>query len=49
MATCQEWAIEPAMGGAMGRPERPVDPEAGAVQRLAHELRELRAACGGPS
>ncbi|MFG2777642.1 hypothetical protein ACGFY7_07220 [Streptomyces prunicolor] len=33
----------------MGRPERPVDPEAGAVQRLAHELRELRAACGGPS
>ncbi|MFG2370290.1 helix-turn-helix domain-containing protein [Streptomyces sp. NPDC048504] len=33
----------------MGRPERPVDPEAGAVQRLAHQLRELRAACGGPS
>ncbi|MGX9887511.1 WD40 repeat domain-containing protein [Streptomyces sp. NPDC002276] len=33
----------------MGRPERPVDPEAGPVQRLAHELRELRAACGGPS
>jgi len=33
----------------MGRPERPVDPEAGAVQRLAHELRVLRAGCGGPS
>jgi len=33
----------------MGRPERPVDPEAGAVQRLAHQLREARAACGGPS
>ncbi|MBK6017458.1 PD40 domain-containing protein [Streptomyces sp. MBT53] len=33
----------------MGRPERPVDPEAGAVQRLAHQLRELRAGCGGPS
>ncbi|MEU9960559.1 hypothetical protein [Streptomyces sp. NPDC050982] len=33
----------------MGRPERPVDPEAGAVQRLAHELRMLRAECGGPS
>ena len=31
----------------MGRPERPVDPEAGAVQRLAYELRELRAGCGG--
>ncbi|MET7567469.1 helix-turn-helix domain-containing protein [Streptomyces sp. NPDC005492] len=33
----------------MGRPERPVDPEAGAVQWLAHELRELRRAAGGPS
>ncbi|MBE8471341.1 nSTAND1 domain-containing NTPase [Streptomyces justiciae] len=33
----------------MGRPERPVDPEAGPVQRLAHELRELRKAAGGPS
>ncbi|MFF3373661.1 hypothetical protein ACFYXF_12030 [Streptomyces sp. NPDC002680] len=33
----------------MGRPERPVDPEAGPVQRLAHELRELRRAAGGPS
>ena len=33
----------------MGRPERPVDPKAGAVQRLAHELRVLRAECGGPS
>ena len=33
----------------MGRPERPVDPEAGPVQRLAHQLRELRRAAGGPS
>ncbi|WP_217213791.1 WD40 repeat domain-containing protein [Streptomyces sp. AC550_RSS872] len=33
----------------MGRPERPVDPTAGPVQRLAHELRELRRAAGSPS
>ncbi|MEV5530918.1 nSTAND1 domain-containing NTPase [Streptomyces prunicolor] len=33
----------------MGRPERPVDPRAGAVQGLAHALRELRRAAGGPS
>ncbi|WP_045558613.1 WD domain, G-beta repeat protein [Streptomyces sp. FxanaA7] len=33
----------------MGRPERPLDPAAGPVQRLAHELRELRRAAGGPS
>lgn len=33
----------------MGRPERPVDPDAGPVQRLAHELRELRRSAGGPS
>ncbi|MDX3732632.1 nSTAND1 domain-containing NTPase [Streptomyces caniscabiei] len=33
----------------MGRPERPVDPEAGPVQQFAHELRELRRAVGGPS
>ena len=33
----------------MGRPERPVDPTAGPVQRLAHELRELRKAVGNPS
>lgn len=33
----------------MGRPERPVDPEAGPVQRLAHELRELRRTAGSPS
>ncbi|WP_155059462.1 nSTAND1 domain-containing NTPase [Streptomyces blattellae] len=31
----------------MARPERPVDPEAGPVQRLAHDLRELRRAAGG--
>ncbi|MFI6283375.1 helix-turn-helix domain-containing protein [Streptomyces sp. NPDC051018] len=30
-----------------GRPETPVDPEAGPVQRFAHGLRELRAAAGG--
>ncbi|WP_405870928.1 helix-turn-helix domain-containing protein [Streptomyces sp. NBC_00005] len=33
----------------MGRPERPVDPQAGPVQWLAHELRELRKTAGGPS
>ncbi|MEH0417325.1 nSTAND1 domain-containing NTPase [Streptomyces sp. B21-083] len=33
----------------MGRPERPVDPEAGPVQCLAHQLRELRKAAGSPS
>ncbi|MFF6805606.1 hypothetical protein [Streptomyces sp. NPDC012616] len=33
----------------MGRPERPVDPEAGPVQRLAYELREVRRIAGGPS
>ncbi|MET7655605.1 hypothetical protein [Streptomyces sp. NPDC005486] len=33
----------------MGRPERPVDPQAGPVQLFAHELRELRRTAGGPS
>ncbi|MCD9879749.1 WD40 repeat domain-containing protein [Streptomyces guryensis] len=33
----------------MGRPERPVDPEAGPIQCLAHELRELRRSAGNPS
>ncbi|MCX5247541.1 helix-turn-helix domain-containing protein [Streptomyces sp. NBC_00201] len=33
----------------MGRPERPLDPQAGPVQRLAHDLRELRRTAGGPS
>ncbi|WP_343243751.1 hypothetical protein [Streptomyces sp. SID13726] len=33
----------------MGRPERPLDPDAGPVQRLAHELRELRRSAGSPS
>jgi WD40 repeat protein len=32
----------------MGRPENPVNPTAGPVQRLAHELRELRRAAGSP-
>ncbi|MEY9835871.1 helix-turn-helix domain-containing protein [Streptacidiphilus sp. EB103A] len=31
----------------MGRPEKPLDPDAGPVQRLAHELRQLRASAGG--
>ena len=30
----------------MGRPELPVDPAAGPVQRLANDLRELRRAAG---
>ncbi|MET8981497.1 WD40 repeat domain-containing protein [Streptomyces sp. NPDC004539] len=33
----------------MGRPERPLDPAAGPVQRLAQELRELREAAGRPT
>ncbi|MFF4062474.1 helix-turn-helix domain-containing protein [Streptomyces sp. NPDC001668] len=33
----------------MGRPERPVDPGAGPVQRFAHELRSLRRDSGSPS
>ncbi|GLP67176.1 hypothetical protein TUSST3_37980 [Streptomyces sp. TUS-ST3] len=33
----------------MGRPERPLDPTAGPVSRLAHELREPRKAAGSPS
>ncbi|MFJ8110064.1 hypothetical protein, partial [Streptomyces sp. NPDC096132] len=33
----------------MGRPERPVDPDAGPVQRFASELRALRREAGSPS
>ncbi|MFJ9373425.1 helix-turn-helix domain-containing protein [Streptomyces sp. NPDC101455] len=33
----------------MGRREKPVDPGAGPVQRLAHELRVLREKAGGPT
>ncbi|WP_217210931.1 hypothetical protein [Streptomyces sp. AC550_RSS872] len=33
----------------MGRPERPLDPTAGPVPRLAHGLRELRRTAGNPS
>ncbi|MFG2373146.1 hypothetical protein ACGFY9_16905 [Streptomyces sp. NPDC048504] len=33
----------------MGRPERPLDPTSGPVQRLAHELRALRRTAGSPS
>ncbi|WNM35772.1 hypothetical protein RKE30_38150 [Streptomyces sp. Li-HN-5-11] len=32
----------------MARPERPLDPAAGPVQRLAHQLRALRKAAGSP-
>jgi WD40 repeat protein len=33
----------------MGRRERPLDPDAGPVQRFAHELRSLRQKAGGPT
>ncbi|MFJ2555335.1 MULTISPECIES: hypothetical protein [unclassified Streptomyces] len=33
----------------MGRPEKPLDPAAGAVRRFADELRALRRAAGGPT
>ncbi|MFK4244752.1 helix-turn-helix domain-containing protein [Micromonospora chokoriensis] len=33
----------------LGRPEKPVDPEAGPVQRLAWQLRQLRERAGNPS
>lgn len=33
----------------MGRPEKPVDPDAGPVQRLAWQLRQVRASAGNPS
>ncbi|WP_425353045.1 helix-turn-helix domain-containing protein [Saccharomonospora piscinae] len=33
----------------MGRPERPVDPDAGPVQRFAWELRRLREDAGSPT
>ncbi|SER12285.1 WD40 repeat [Streptomyces sp. yr375] len=33
----------------MGRREKPVDPDGGPVQRLAHELRTLREAAGRPT
>ncbi|GAV38960.1 nSTAND1 domain-containing NTPase [Streptomyces acidiscabies] len=33
----------------MGRPERPVDPDAGPLQRFAYELRSLRGNGGSPS
>ena len=33
----------------MGRPERPLDPDAGQVQRFAWELRRLREKAGSPS
>ncbi|MFF4797910.1 hypothetical protein ACFY1U_05780 [Streptomyces sp. NPDC001351] len=37
------------MSRQRGRPERPLDPDAGPVQRFAHELRSLRARAGSPS
>src|SRR5690349_18827420 len=33
----------------VGRPEKPVDPSAGPVQRLAWQLRQLREQAGNPS
>ncbi|MGH8930967.1 MAG: hypothetical protein ACRDZO_10175 [Egibacteraceae bacterium] len=33
----------------MGRPERPIDPKEGPLQRFAVELRQLRQGAGGPS
>ncbi|MGH8934295.1 MAG: AAA family ATPase [Egibacteraceae bacterium] len=33
----------------MGRPERPIDPEAGPLQRFAFELRQVRQRAGSPS
>ena len=33
----------------VGRPEKPVDPDAGPVQRLAWQLRRLRERAGNPS
>jgi hypothetical protein len=36
-------------GGRPGRPERPLDAEAGAVERLAAQLRQLREDAGRPS
>lgn len=33
----------------MGRPERPVDPHAGPVEQIAHQLRELRDRAGRPT
>lgn len=36
------------MSRQRGRPERPLDPDAGPVQRFAHELRSLRARAGSP-
>jgi hypothetical protein len=36
------------VGGAMGRPERPLDPAAGPIQAFASELRRLREQAGNP-
>ncbi|MGV9314940.1 nSTAND1 domain-containing NTPase [Streptomyces sp. NPDC003691] len=33
----------------MGRPEAPLDPDGGPVQRFAYELRQLRTTAGGPT
>jgi WD40 repeat protein len=37
-----------AGGGGVGRPEKPVDPDAGVVQRFAWQLRQLRERAGNP-
>lgn len=38
-----------AEGKTMGRPERPLDPESGPLQRFAYDLRRLRLDAGSPS
>jgi hypothetical protein len=47
----QRWTINPdnTRGVAMGRPERPLDPDGGPVVVLAIALRELRGIAGSPS
>jgi hypothetical protein len=39
----------PIRGGAMPRPERPIDPSEGPVQKFATDLRKLRAEAGNPT
>jgi len=41
--------MDSSKGKVLGRPERPVDPQAGPLQRFAFELRQLRRAAGSPS
>jgi Helix-turn-helix domain/Protein of unknown function (DUF2690) len=43
------WRVVVSGGGRPGRPERPLNAEAGAVERLAAQLRQLREDAGRPS